>query len=139
MNRRNLWLLSLVFFGLLFFSNGCNRPKQQEEGSRPPYEIVILNHAPVDICQVQFTKHNQRTWGNNLLQGLLPSGKCAVIEVPAGMFDFRFIPCDRKEFPLERYGVIVDKDMSLPLIVGYPPGRGVSVDCPQIGEERGGE
>lgn len=138
MNRRNLWLLSLAFVGLLFFLNGCNRPKQQERGSRPLYEIVVLNHTPIDICQIQFTKHNQRTWGDNLPQGLLPSGKCAVVEVPAGMFDLRFIPCDREEFPLERHGVIVDKDMSLPLIIGYPPGIGVSVDCPLIGERGAG-
>ncbi len=108
---------------------GCSEPAREGSGSIPSYPVTILNHTPVSICQVRISRHNQRAWGDNLLMETIRSGGCVTMELPGGMHDLQFVPCGETELPLERYGVMVEGPMRFPLIIQYPEGLGVSVDC----------
>lgn len=109
---------SLVVMGLLALS-ACSPPQLP----RGTYEVEILNRTRQDVCEARLSPHNQQAWGGNLLnRGVMRSGDRSTLRVPVGMYDFQFIVCDTAEPPMERYGVMVEGDMLLPLMIGYPPG-----------------
>jgi hypothetical protein len=120
-------MIGTVFFTLLLV--GCYERNREIEGPVQSYQVTVLNHTPVHICQVRSSHHNQWAWGDNLLKEPLRSGECATVELPGGMHDLQFVPCAENEPPLERYGVIVEGPIWFPLAIHYPKGLGVSVEC----------
>lgn len=65
------------------------------QGSGEPFQVILHNKTPDDICYVYISPSDSDTWGDDWLgDSQLASGDSRTFDVPAGTYDMKAENCD---------------------------------------------